>query len=279
MNDLRMDPGLADALREELRREVRESAVRRPTRSRRPLLVIVGVAALVLLVGAALIAGGQGDRRGEHVTDDTTASPTIAPTPSRGQAGVLPRPEPPLPGGIEVTWLSEVVSAEGTGVRTIDLGPPPTGTTDVDFALTCLGAGTFTLPDGSGIGCDAEDAGQSASGSFPVDATTTSYRISAGPQATWAVEAVYTRHEITDWAVNARGETYGVENERGSPELVGVVATNGREGYARRTDLDGPEPRTPEEALEYQRTRAPQRSIPVFASDGVTRIGTFVIGG
>ena len=83
------------------------------------------------------------------------------------------------------------------------------------------------------------------------------------------------------WPVNHQGLSYGTPTETvygyHEPELILVEATNGATGYAYRTDLEGPAPSSPEEALRWQAEQAGQRrAVPVFESDGVTRIGEFV---
>lgn len=82
------------------------------------------------------------------------------------------------------------------------------------------------------------------------------------------------------WPINARGQTYGVAVGNAEADLVGAVATNQKVGYALRTELDGPKPSSPEEALRWQAEQADKsRFVPVYESDGVTQIGVFRIGG
>lgn len=83
------------------------------------------------------------------------------------------------------------------------------------------------------------------------------------------------------WPRNDRGLAYGTptETEKGyhEPDLIRVGATNGRDGYAYRTDLDGMNPDTPAQAVEWQAEKAGKRRvIRVYEADGVTRIGEFV---
>lgn len=98
----------------------------------------------------------------------------------------------------------------------------------------------------------------------------------------WALNSSSTA--VGDWPVNARGQTYGsnasVGPEGNEPDLILVEATNGRTGYVLKTDLNGPMPKTPEEALAWQEARKgqPPREIPVYLSDGVTQIGVFLVG-
>lgn len=82
------------------------------------------------------------------------------------------------------------------------------------------------------------------------------------------------------WPTNARGQTYGSDAyanaQTGEPDLIAAYATNGKEGYVARTDLDGPVPTNVSQAIAQN--SAPSRTIPVYLSDGITQIGVFVIG-
>lgn len=75
--------------------------------------------------------------------------------------------------------------------------------------------------------------------------------------------------------MNERGQTYGVRNDSGTPDLIAAVASNGNEGYVLRTDLaGGTHPAGPGQAATM---RPAPRTIPVFKSDGTTKIGEFTI--
>jgi hypothetical protein len=80
---------------------------------------------------------------------------------------------------------------------------------------------------------------------------------------------------------NAGGQTYGSQLESVSPatdpDLIEAIATNGAVGYVRSKDLNVPLPSTPEAALAQAQASMP-RSIPVYAQDGQTGIGAFVVG-
>jgi hypothetical protein len=61
------------------------------------------------------------------------------------------------------------------------------------------------------------------------------------------------------------------------PDLILVEATNGKEGYAYRTDLEGPMPSSPAAAVAQQKARGGKpRIITVYEVDGVTQIGVFL---
>ena len=84
---------------------------------------------------------------------------------------------------------------------------------------------------------------------------------------------------------NADGATFGVIGESTEPELIGVYATNGKQGYVWKAELDmaSGSPNqfsSPEEALAWQAEFGHQdRSVAVYDSDGKTVIGEFVIVG
>ena len=100
-----------------------------------------------------------------------------------------------------------------------------------------------------------------------------------------------------DYAENDSGLTYGSAAEAASPDqepdLIAAMATNGRQGYVRKTDLDGANGsaaaagfRSPEEALAWQAERAAEvargvadPTTPVYAQDGFTVIGEFLVAG
>lgn len=193
-----------------------------------------------------------------------------------------------LPGGTRVTHLSEPVTLTETGTATVELGSRPQGATGVGLVLDCLSAGEFTYPDGAGMICDT-GAEPSDLEDFPsmayvvdLDAGRDEVEIRATEGATWRLTAAYVSTEVTQWGVNAKGQTYGVENANGSPDLIAVVATNGQLGYAYVSDMNaagGPAPTSPEDALTQQQERLGKTlSVNVYESDGETVIGEFVIG-
>lgn len=84
------------------------------------------------------------------------------------------------------------------------------------------------------------------------------------------------------YPMNANGDTFGPNKPLvDEPDLMSVMATNGKVGYCYRTELMGSqqEPRTPEEAVAGNEANLRGRMIPVYESDGVTQIGVFQVGG
>lgn len=83
------------------------------------------------------------------------------------------------------------------------------------------------------------------------------------------------RPALGGWPEDANGD--GVISDSGAeriPELITTVGDNGVEGYTRYEDLEGPEPANPQQALEMS---GEKRTIPLYASDGVTVIGSYTI--
>lgn len=83
---------------------------------------------------------------------------------------------------------------------------------------------------------------------------------------------------------NAHGLTYGSAANANSPgnepDLIKVVASNGKEGYVYRTQLEPQTtPTNPAQAVAQQQARAANavKAIPVYAADGTTVIGSFVM--
>ncbi|MFF1876883.1 hypothetical protein [Leifsonia sp. NPDC058230] len=100
----------------------------------------------------------------------------------------------------------------------------------------------------------------------------------------WTATLTWVSARTTAWAKNASGQTYGVQNEKGTPDLIAVTATNGKDGYVYGKDLDEIDGTTasksfttPQQALDWQKTHH-GGDIPVFKSDGTTKIGTFHVG-
>lgn len=80
---------------------------------------------------------------------------------------------------------------------------------------------------------------------------------------------------------NERGLTYGsavgAASPAAEPQLIEVIANNGKVGYAYKSALDeGMDLKTPEEVGAWQASkRGKPTVIPVYLSDGSTKIGTF----
>lgn len=83
------------------------------------------------------------------------------------------------------------------------------------------------------------------------------------------------------YAVNANGQTYGsgalATSFQNEPDLIQVMTTNGKTGYAKRTDLEPAAAVNPAQAVAQAKAQggAVRAPVPVYASDGTTVIGHF----
>jgi hypothetical protein len=196
------------------------------------------------------------------------------------------------PGMPVTTTVGNEITTTGTGSRTIPLGPAPDAATAVWFNLSCISPGRYELgAGGAAMTCTDEDAGTHQGigwGPLPLSVLNgDSFTLTTSEDAQWKLTLAYVDEEPTDWAENSAGQTYGVQNDAGTPDLIAVVATNGREGYVHRDELeeaDGTaaarEFTSPEQALQWQEERAGKTfSVPVYEADGTTLIGEFVLKG
>lgn len=78
------------------------------------------------------------------------------------------------------------------------------------------------------------------------------------------------------YPVNENGMTYGSDfGKAESPDLILATGDDGKQGYLKQSDIYGPEPKSPEEAAALTAVADQPRVLPLYASDGVTVIGTF----
>nr|WP_216863708.1 peptidase M56 family protein [Arthrobacter sp. 68b]AKG47363.1 hypothetical protein [Arthrobacter sp. 68b] len=255
MNQLHVDDTFSQALRAELVAQVeRTSPVRRKKRTR----VWLGAG---ILAGAGILGGVGATAAGLFV----------------------------VPGSPQVSPLSTpVTETTYQGSATVELGDPPAGTTGIQMDFTCLTPGYFQYQDGSGGRCSAEDVGTPGAWSgYLVQLAPGQHSVTfrTEPENKWKLTAKYVNVEITDWATNTDGDTYGAENENGTPDMVAVIASNGTPGYVYRTELEEANGtaasrtfKSPEEALAWQEARQGKSfSVPVYDATGKTVVGEFVI--
>lgn len=201
-----------------------------------------------------------------------------------------------LPGAPAHSDLASPVTVTRTGTATISLGSKPKGATQVHLSLTAFDAGSYGLGrGGSSLTVSPTDlpaaskAGTNRTTAylelFQLDPSGTSFTITTStPTLRWTATLTWVSAHTTAWATNASGKTYGVQNEKGTPDLIAVTATNGKEGYVYSKDLaeiDGTTASksftSPQQALDWQKTHQ-GGDIPVFKSDGTTKIGIFHVG-
>jgi hypothetical protein len=191
------------------------------------------------------------------------------------------------PGAPIDTQLGSIVVATRTGTATIEVGTAPAGATDISLTMTCLTAGLFDFPNGSSMTCSAADlskpsAERSGSEVVPISPGVDTVTIETTSNATWTLRADYVNRIATTWGVNANGQSYGVSNQQGTPDLISVVIDDGAtNGYVARSDLNcasGNQVSTLAQALAWDQKNQ-SVSIPVYESDGTTVTGVFIVEG
>lgn len=193
-----------------------------------------------------------------------------------------------LPGATVDTALGATQSATFTGTGTLELGPPPATATGVAISFICLTPGSFTFDDGAAVACSSvDDAERPTAYVIPLtEIEGNAVTMTASSDAAWSITAGYIASDTTEWTVNDSGDSYGVINGDGHPDLIAVIATDGQQGYVHRKDLADADGSTaaesftsPEDALRWQEVNAAIiHMIPVYESDGTTRIGEFRVG-
>ena len=265
MNTTRFTPERSDAIRAQLQRRVNATDRIR----RRPRRTITGLAIFAV---AGIVSGGA-----------------IAATVTSNLFWPNTSPDP-LPGAQTATALTDVMITEGSGSLVIELPGRPTDATHLSVVFTCRTAGTF----GWGLNASGNnptvvcEPGEMSSYNFPISTGTENFYVTTtDPEASWSIASRFVQTRTEALGVNENGETYGVEGEGGKiPDLIAVTgrADDGTfvSGYVRASDMEQPMPTSPEEAIrmqeEYQAKYPNGRDIPVYRSDGTTRIGTFTIG-
>lgn len=173
------------------------------------------------------------------------------------------------PGATTTTPTGTIASGTYTGTATVDLGAMPPGAGAVILDVTCVDGGNIEVPlNGSNADvvswtcADRKDTVHILDGKLP-ETGSTFITITADPGTVWTVSAQYATTATSQWAVNENGQTYGVPNKDGLPDLSPALATNGREGYISNHEL-----------MSF----VGEGTINVYESDGTTVIGQFFIG-
>jgi hypothetical protein len=174
-----------------------------------------------------------------------------------------------LPGSTTVTPLGSVITVSGIGTAAIDLGPAPSDAGAVVIDLTCLtNRGSIrveTIPqkhtDGAatGVDCSVRTTPVHVEDGLLPPSGSTSITVTADSGTGWKATVQYASSSTTPWGVNAKGQTYGVPNVNGVPDLSSAYATNGKLGYVVTKDMF-------EDAPVH---------VNVYESDGTTIIGRF----
>lgn len=82
-------------------------------------------------------------------------------------------------------------------------------------------------------------------------------------------------------STNQKGETFGSElflDEFGiTPDLIAAIGQDGIEGYVKATDLNVSAVSSLTESITYNASLTPERTIPLYAADGETVLGSFTV--
>lgn|GEM_PF-541738 len=275
-----------------LRAGLVERAAKAP---RRGLPVWAGITTFAV---AGALVGGAVSAAASRIIPTPLSSPQASPFTIGSAAGLrgvpaLPGTQPGMP---IVSLLGGGTSIQVVSSMTAPLTDIPATATDVRVDVTCVSAGRLawgTNPTGNNPSatCAPTDVGTASASTFYDFSIKRADALYLDPTGEWIVSYQYLRKVETSWGVNSHGQTYGVEKDgAGSPDLVAVVgqAADGADvdGYAFAAALQWPggrEPTSPAEAQQQQDAIAKKYPngipVPVYKSDGTTRIGTFIVGG
>lgn len=177
-----------------------------------------------------------------------------------------------FPGETTTTPIGTVVSGTYTGTASVDVGAAPADAGAVILDVTCVHGGGIILVPLNGRNADTVslDCGVRAGTTHIIDGKlpdpgSTSITITADPGTEWTVTAQYATTSTTEWGVNENGQTYGVANHNGLPDLSPALATNGKVGYIVNRDL-------------FSFRDGEEGTINVYEDDGITVIGQFFVG-
>lgn len=198
-----------------------------------------------------------------------------------GGSDGIAAPDGVLPGTVLVTIVGDAKIERIEGSATV-VAEVPENASHVRVTVVCESEGTWEwgLEDQgtTTTACTADNVG--SNGYFDLDAvgSTANVVFITEPNS----KAVVTIQPIlrieTAWGVNESGQTFGVTKDgAGDPDLLAVVgiAPDGGlvDGYVYSTDLNGPTPT----GLVTDDQGHGDREIPVYLSDGKTRVGVFTI--
>lgn len=184
-----------------------------------------------------------------------------------------------LPGAQIVDAIGPTVTQSYTGPSRIDIGLVTGDANAVQITIECTSPGAFDVSyiadDGLETGalwvCGVGDDQVPVGTRTPMEVITlvdgqVDVQVATDAETTWTASVQFVTAETTEWGVNANGQTYGVPNNNGVPDLEAVLASNCELGYVYFTDM--------------MSTKAGEESwtIPVYESDGETVIGEFWIG-
>ena len=192
------------------------------------------------------------------------------------------------PGSDLITPLGGWQEVSGDGSMTVDLGARPDGSNAVRGSLTCTSPGHFEIAtkpnESSGFDC-ADKIPSGTNNNLVVNLADGEHSAVITATGSWTLKYRWSDREITEWAVNENGQTYGTVNDNGQPDLQSVYATNGELGYVYTEEFNDqgmPDPLpadvdTDEELLAWNLDQCDNYYAPitVYRADGTTVVGEF----
>jgi len=144
-----------------------------------------------------------------------------------------------LPGTTTTTRTGAITTVTRTGPALVDLGRAPDGAGAVVVDIACISrTGAVQVATEDGTTAEAVHCGHGGTGrlhvtdgALPADGSSR-FAVDASPGTTWRAVLQYATSVTSAWATNARGQTYGVENAHGHPDLVPITTDDGRTGWA-----------------------------------------------
>ncbi|WP_423918885.1 hypothetical protein ACPEEZ_11320 [Frigoribacterium sp. 2-23] len=183
------------------------------------------------------------------------------------------------PGSVITATHGTPIIETHAGRATIALDSLPQGTSTLEVEIGCLSRGTVTVVGLTTITCDqslvdaAATDGATEGGNMSADRT--HLDVIATPGTQWTIRIAATDEDTVPWATNSHGQSYGLTNEHGRPDLIATTGTdphgNPIAGYTHRADTPEAIP-SPSAGAQTPPSRA--LDIPLYAVDGTTRIGT-----
>ncbi len=261
MIEQQLDERIADVLHEQL---VGHVAGHRRRRRRRAVTRVVVVVAAVAAVGGCVAYA--------------SSPPTVVPRP-----------------------LARPVIVSGVGSTVVPLPPAPRDATNIEIMLSCMSPGRCMTPGGGTASADSwepwaefgpladpdslrltnEPDEGNAQRLPPIDPAD-GLPISAGPRVVWRVWVAYVGNWNSEQGTNDAGQTYGLPNATGEPDLIAVWTDDGQLGYTPSALLLGADssPRLWSEGdldAYLATSHEAAQTLPVYTEDGETLIGTLTI--
>ena len=193
-----------------------------------------------------------------------------------------------LTGRADSDIAGATINFAGSGRNEVDLGSGPAGTADLAVAFGCLEPGYFTVGLGLvdepvSLDCTPSDTTASAGVVLTGGPGDRTLVVDGPADAGYSVSVSWLSTPAAGWKVNQNGQTFGPGVDGNVPDLIASsgqdAAGNSVEGFVYSLDAFGPPQSTPEAVAEQKRLRLLEfpngLDLPLYASDGVTVLGTF----